>query len=372
MDPYDPEPLPPGNVDHAALVTLVGEANAALAGYDGRLRALVDPAVLLSPLTTREAVMSSRIEGTQATMAEVLGFEAGEHYEAREERDIQEILNYRFAMELGRREIDDRPIRLATIRGLHQTLMTGVRGQERAPGEFRTDQNWIGPRDCPIEEASFVPPTPLRLRDELDKLEAYLGIDDFDPIAQAGIMHAQFELLHPFDDGNGRVGRLLIPLFLARVGRLHAPMFYLSEYLERHRDEYYGRLQAISGQRDWTGWLRFFLSAVIEQARENTRRVEAIQDLYGRMMDTVRELTRSQYTNLLVDTLFARPLFRVVQLSGAGIPQQVAYGMIRSLRDQGIVRTLRPSSGRRPAIFVFPELVNITEGQKIFPEPGDE
>lgn len=368
MNPHEPEPLPLADLNIASLVSLVGEANAALASYDGRLRSLVNPRVLLSPLTTQEAVMSSRIEGTQATMAEVLEFEAGQYYEEREQRDIQEVINYRSAMDLGAREIADRPLRLTMIRNLHRSLMTGVRGQEKTPGEFRREQNWLGPRNCQIEDATFVPPTPLRLRDSLDHFERYLEYEDFDPIAQAGIAHAQFELLHPFNDGNGRVGRLLIPLFLARTGRLHAPMFYISAYLEQHRDEYYERLQAISAHRNWLEWLTFFLKAIIHQANLNTDRVDQIQALHNRMMDEVREITHSQYTGTLVTALFDRTFFTVNQIVQHGIPDQVAYLLLRQLRKRGIIRVIRKASGRRPAIFSFPELVNIAEGYKILPE----
>lgn len=371
MTPYEPEPLPPSNLDVASLVGLVGEANATLASYDGRLRSLVNPRVLLSPLTMQEAVMSSRIEGTQATMVDVLEFEAGQDYEEREKADIQEIINYRSAMDLGAHEIVDRPIRLTMIRNLHQKLMTGVRGQEKTPGEFRVEQNWIGPKKCPIEQATFVPPSPLQLKDALLDFEQYLDQSDFDPIAQAGIAHAQFELLHPFNDGNGRVGRLLIPLFLARVGRLHAPMFYISAYLEQNREEYYERLQSISGSGDWTGWLRFFLEAVIDQARVNTERVDSIQELHGRMMEKVRELTHSQYTSVLVNALFDRPLFTVNHIVQHGIPLQVSYVLLRQLKKTGIVRTIRNSSGRRAAILAFPELLNVAEGEKLLPEPED-
>ncbi|MEX1080453.1 MAG: Fic/DOC family N-terminal domain-containing protein [Halofilum sp. (in: g-proteobacteria)] len=346
----------------------MGEANAALARYDGLLQGLVNPSVLLSPLTSQEAVLSSRIEGTQATMEEVLEHEAGRPHEPGKAGDIEEVLNYRRALRLGSEEIRERPIRQATVRALHRELMTGVRGQEQTPGEFRKDQNWIGPEGCAIEEATFVPPSPLHLRDGLEAWERYLGSPDIDPIIQAAIAHAQFELLHPFRDGNGRVGRLLIPLFLTQAGRLSQPMFYLSAYLERHRDRYYAGLQALSRDNAWTDWVRFFLTAVIEQARENVTRVEQIQALYEQIKAQVRDTTHSQHSAQLVDALFARPIFRVADVEANGIPRPTAHTLLRQLESIGTIRVMQPAAGRRAAIFAFPALLNVVEGREVIPE----
>lgn len=351
-------------MDYDRLITPVGEANAALARYDGLLQGLVNPEILLSPLTHEEAVLSSKIEGTQATVEEVLEHEAGQEYEERKTQDIQEIINYRRALKLAAEEVFDRPIRLSTVRQLHQILMDSVRGQGMTPGEFRKDQNWIGRPGCSIEEATFVPPAPLQLDDFLRAWEAYLDAKDFDALAQAGIVHAQFELLHPFRDGNGRIGRLLIPLFLYRVGCLSGPMFYLSAYLESHRAEYYARLRAISQERDWTGWLEFFLRAVVEQARTNIERVTDIRGLYDAMKERVRDITRSQYSAQLVDCLFDRPIFRISDVERCGIPRPTAYALARQLLEAKIIHTLREGAGRRPAILAFPELLNIAEGRQ--------
>ena len=244
--PYQPDPLPIETLDKDVLFSLVGEANAALARYDGLLMAMVNPAVMLSPLTNQEAVLSSRIEGTQATVEEVLEHEAGQEYGEDKKQDIQEIINYRRALHLATESVTDRPISLGLIRELHKVLMDSVRGQDKEPGEFRKDQNWIGAPGCPIEQATFIPPGPLQLMDHMHNWESYLSKEDADPIMQTAIVHAQFELLHPFKDGNGRIGRLLIPLFLFSKDSLSGPMFYLSAYLERNRDEYYARLRAVS------------------------------------------------------------------------------------------------------------------------------
>ncbi|MGI9228883.1 MAG: Fic family protein, partial [Gammaproteobacteria bacterium] len=287
--------MPPKGLDSARLIVPVGEANAALARYDGLLQSLVNPDILLAPLAGQEAVLSSRIEGTQATVEEVLEHEAGQTYEADKEEDIREILNYGEALSLGREAIREQPVRLAMIRELHKRLMSSVRGEDKMPGEFRNVQNWIGKPGCTMEEASFVPPSPLQLRDHLQDWEVYLEYRDTDPLIQCAVIHAQFELLHPFQDGNGRIGRLLIPLFLCQANRLTEPMFYLSAYLERNRSEYYDRLQAISTEGAWVEWVVFFLQAITEQAQVNTDRVKRIHKLYEEMKTTVRKLTRSQH-----------------------------------------------------------------------------
>jgi Fic family protein len=259
MKPYVPKPLPLRDLDLARLLPRIGPANAALARYDGLLQSVVNPAVLLSPLTQREAVLSSKIEGTQATVDEVLEFEAGMDFDAEKTKDIQEVVNYRKTLTLATSVVDQRPISLGLLKQMHGVLMDSVRGANKTPGEFRREQNWIGSAGCTIEQASFVPPSPLQLLDHLQALEVYLARADVDVLLQCAVMHAQFELIHPFKDGNGRIGRLLIPLFLYQKRALASPMFYLSDYLESHRDVYYARLQAISREADWTGWIAFFL-----------------------------------------------------------------------------------------------------------------
>lgn len=366
MQPYEPQTLPLQDIDCRSLITLVGEANAALARYDGLLQAMVNPAVLLSPLTNEEAVLSSKIEGTQATLEEVLEHEAGQQYDEHKSQDIQEVLNYRTALRLAEEDLKERPLRLGLILQLHKVLMDSVRGQDKTPGEFRKDQNFIGLPGSTIEHASFVPPSPLRLADHLQAWDAYINGEDFDVLAQAAIAHAQFELIHPFKDGNGRIGRLLIPLFLYFKKRLFSPMFYLSAYLEDHRDIYYSRLQAISREGDWAGWIAFFLQAIIEQARINIGRVKSIMALYDEMKGRIRETTHSQHTAQLVDSIFGRPIFGVSHIAdGNGIPKPTAHVLLRQLEAAGIIATLREGAGRRPAIYCFPSLLRIAEGIEI-------
>ena len=370
MQPYVPNALPLSGLDYRVLLPLVGQANAALARYDGLLQSIPNPAVMLSPLTTQEAVLSSKIEGTQATVDEVLEQEAGLLKEGEKFQDIQEISNYRQALYAAREHLKDYPIRLSFVRELHRILMNSVRGKDKTPGEFRKDQNWIGKHGSPIEEASFVPPNPLQLPDYLQAWERYLDSADVAFLLQSAIVHAQFELLHPFKDGNGRIGRILIPLFLYQKRALSQPMFYLSEYLENHREGYYQRLKAISADGDWNGWLVFFLQAIAIQATQNSERVTAIQALYEEMKLAIQAATRSQYTVHVLDAIFNKPIFRSSDLAQQlfrefGIHEKTGQGLLRQMRDTGILRELRPGSGRRPSTLCFPRLINLAEGRTV-------
>ena len=369
MKPYIPTELPLQNLDYQALFSLVGNANAELARYDGLLQGIPNPEVMLSPLTTQEAVLSSKIEGTQATVDEVLEHDAGIIKEGEKEKDIQEILNYRHALFISREHLKDYPIKLGFICELHKILLDSVRGQDKTPGAFRKDQNWIGKAGCSIDEASFVPPSPLILDEFLRKWETYIGFDDADFLLQTAVIHAQFELLHPFKDGNGRIGRLLIPLFLYQKKALSQPMFYLSEYLESHRDEYYQRLNAISLDGNWNGWILFFLKAVAVQAKQNSTRVRSIMDLYEEFKTQIQEITHSQYSVYMLDAVFSKPIFQVSDLvkklnKECGVHEKTTQGLLKQLKDAGILRELQPGSGRRSAVLYFPRLISRAEGRE--------
>lgn len=370
MLPYVPDALPLTELDYRTLLPLVGQANAALARYDGLLQGIPNPAVMLSPLTTQEAVLSSKIEGTQATVDEVLEQEAGLVKAGEKYADILEISNYRQALFRARDYLEGYPIRLGFVRELHRILLNSVRGQDKTPGEFRREQNWIGRPGCTIEEASFVPPSPLQLHDHLLAWEGYLDGDDVDFLLQTAVAHAQFELIHPFKDGNGRIGRILIPLFLYQKRVLSQPMFYLSEYLEAHRDEYYQRLKGISADGDWNGWIAFFLRALVLQAGQNSQRVAAIMRLYEEMKLAIQEATHSQYTVHVLDAIFSKPIFRTSDLiqnlaAQFGIHEKTTPGLLRQLKAAGILRELQAGSGRRAATLCFPRLINLAEGREV-------
>lgn len=367
-EPCKPDTLPLVDLDWRRLLPLVGRANAALARYDGMLQTLPNPAVLLSPITVNEAVLSSRIEGTQATLDEVLEYDAG--IEAPENRrgDIEEISNYRVAVQIAEAELAERPLSLSLVKSVHQRLMQGVRGRDKSPGAFRNDQNWIGRTGATIDRARFIPPSPLILPLALENWQAYLGNQDEDPIIQTAVAHAQFEILHPFKDGNGRIGRMLIPLILYQRQALSRPMFYLSEYLEAHRDDYYDHLLAITEDGNWQGWIEFFIGALIIQAEANLEKVRSIRDLYEEMRRRFVEVTHSQFAMSAVDTFFARPVIRATDFRKlAGFNTRVtANNMLRQLEAAGLIRRAREGNGPISAIYTLPALVNITEGRPVF------
>lgn len=328
--------FPPQTLDWPRLIPLIGPAAAAVARYDGMLAAVPNPTVLLAPLTTQEAVLSSRIEGTQATMGEVLEFEAGqEDVSPERQKDIHEVLNYRAAMHEAERLLAEFPLSQRVICGIHRVLLNGVRGQNRAPGEYRRVPNWIGPAGCTIKEARFVPISSDKLPEAMSGWESYLHEDAPDRLVQLAILHAEFEALHPFLDGNGRLGRMLVPLLLWQKGLIHRPMFYISAWLEAHRDEYYDRLLAVSSDDDWTGWCGFFLEAVRTQAEENLHRTQAILQLYDDLKLRLPEMTRSQYAVHALEWLFARPVFKASDfVQGAGIPEPTARRFLGVLKKK--------------------------------------
>ncbi|MGB0712138.1 MAG: Fic family protein [Gammaproteobacteria bacterium] len=362
--------FPPPKLDWEQLVPLIGQANAGLARYDGLLTAIPNAAVLLSPLITQEAVLSSKIEGTHVTMGEVLELEAGgePHDVSQPKRDdAEEIVNYRTALRACVDSLRDQPLTQHLLRQAHALLMQGVRGKDKSPGQFRNTQNWIGPKGCPIEEASFVPIAPEHLGAGMDYWEAYMiGADALDPLVQLALVHLEFEALHPFEDGNGRLGRMLIPLFLFTKEVLSSPDFYMSGYLEAHRDEYQERMRAASRDSAWTEWCAFFLTGIVEQSTENEEKARNILTLYEWVKNKVVELTHSQHSIRAVDFLFQQPIFKAPDfIRESGIPRPTAQRILAVLRDDGLLRTLRPGKGRRPGIYAFSDLINYAEGARV-------
>ena len=369
MKPFIPVKLPLESIDWAGLVPLIGQAHAALARYDGILQGITNPALLLSPLTTQEAVLSSRIEGTQANIEEVLEYEANPKEKKSPEilNDIKEIINYRQAMVEAVNKLKNRPICLNLIKDLHAVLLDSVRGRDKGRGQFRKTQNYIGSPGCSIEEATFIPPSPDLLPTALDNWEKYLHFDERDKLVQLAVAKAQFEIIHPFLDGNGRIGRMLIPIFLFSKDLLSSPMFYLSVYFESHRDIYYLRLRNISQKSDWGSWITFFLTAIVEQSAANTNKVRNILSLYDRMKSRIVEVTHSQFAIQTLDAIFARPICSGTDFANAsGIPtKQTAASIIRQLKNAEILKTWQPARGRRSAIYIFSELINQVEGHDV-------
>ena len=366
--PFDPELLPLALIDWPSHVPTLGRANRALAKYDGVLYGVPNPAVLLSPLTTQEAVLSSKIEGTQASFNDVLIFEAGEHVDDEiKQVDIREIQNYRRALHRAEEALKKKPLHLNLLLEIHSVLLDSVRGRDKGRGYFRTVQNWIGPDDCPIEQASFVPPTPTEIPRLLDNWEKYYHSDEKDPLAQLAVIHAQFEIIHPFLDGNGRIGRILIPLFLHEKRVLSRPMFYLSEYLEGHRDAYVERLRTLGQPGSWDAWINFFLTALESQAEKNCAKAREILDLYEDLKKRVIGATRSQFAVPLLDFIFENPVFNMTKLGldSRSPSSPMVSRLVSQLREAEILKVIREGSGRRPAVLALPSLVNLCEGRSV-------
>ncbi len=362
--------FPPQNLDWARLVPAIGRAHAAVAAYGAMLESMPNSNVLISPLATQEAVYSNRIEGTRTTLAQVLTFQADENYggyDPAERTDAYEVINYRAALDAATRRMERLPLSLRLVRDTHRVLMRGVRGQDKAPGEYRRipDSVWIGPPNSTIEDASFVPCPVERLPGALGAWEKFLHSDERDPLVQLAIVHAEFEAIHPFMDGNGRIGRLIVPLFMVANDLLKAPHFYISGYLDQRRDEYYDRLLAVSRDDDWTGWSEFFLEAIAEQATVNLDMARGILGLYDELKESVVEVTHSQYSMRALDWIFEKPIFRSSDfVKTSGIPSPTAFRILRALRNEGILDTLAEARGRRPALLEFSMLLRVAEGSQ--------
>ena len=357
---------PDKHLDWHRLVPLLGPAYSVVARYDGMLSAVPNPRILLAPLSIQEAVLSSRIEGTEATMGQVLEFEArGEARSPARRDDILEIIQYRGAMRHAEKMLRELPLSQRVIRESHRVLLSGGRGRQRSPGRYRQIPNWIGPPGCSIEDAKFVPVGAEKLLVAMSAWERYMHRDEPDRLVQLAILHAEFEALHPFLDGNGRMGRMLVPLFMWQRELIRQPAFYISAYFEANRDAYYEGLLSVSRDDDWTGWCEFFLRAVRMQAEDNLARTQAILDLYEEMKNRVPEVTRTQYAIQVLDWVFEHPVFssaRFVSETECSAP--TARRILHRLWDAAILRKIDSGRGRRPAVFAFRHLLKIAEGGK--------
>ena len=339
---FVPKPLPPDPplAWDADLMRLLSEADLALGRLDGLARNLPNPDLFVAMYVRREAVLSSQIEGTQSSLDDLLAFEI-EAPGVVTPVDVAETVNYVKAMNLGLRLLSELPLSGRLIRAIHEELLTGVRGQERHPGEFRTTQNWIGPAGCTIETATFVPPSPDDLPEAFSDLERFLHDRTLPPLVHAGLSHAQFETIHPFLDGNGRVGRLLITLLLVERGVLSRPLLYLSWFLKQNRAEYYDRLGAIRTRGDWEGWLRFFLTGVVVTADDAARVATAVADLRDRHLRQAAAENFGRYGVPLLDLLAEQPLMTVrFAVERLGASPTTIGGLLDKATRLGIVEEI--------------------------------
>jgi Fic family protein len=340
---FVPAPLPPEPpVDTQQLIKVLSDADRALGRLDGVASMLPNPDLFVAMYVRHEAVLSSQIEGTQSTLEDVLEFEAGKRSEADVE-DVEEVINYVRAMNHGTARLKEGfPLSLRLIREIHAILLEGVRGGSKSPGEFRTTQNWLGPAGSTLENANYIPPTPPDMMVALDAFERFLHERDALPtLVLCALAHAQFETIHPFLDGNGRVGRLLITLLLYERGVLQRPLLYLSDDLKANRLDYYDHLTNIRTKGDWEGWIAFFLKGVYSVSRAATDTAREILNLRERHRELLQEDSAPPKSLALLDKLFEHPLITVGQ---AAEQIEVAFNTankhLQQFVDLGIVREI--------------------------------
>ncbi len=342
---FIPKPLPPEPPVNLAgpLRELLSEADYALGRLDGAILTLPNPDLFVFMYVRKEAVLSSQIEGTQSSLQNLLAAEA-QLGDPDAPADVAEVVNYVRAMNHGLARLAELPVSVRLIREIHEVLMQGTRGGKLKPGELRTSQNWIGPAGCTLAEATFVPPPPHEVPRALADLERFLHADDPPPpLVQVGLAHAQFETIHPFLDGNGRIGRLLITFLLTEKRLLSKPVLYLSHYFKRHRAEYYDRLQAVRDAGDWEGWLAFFLRGVTEVSREATRTATAIlrmrEEYRAKITDRLGRAAGSGHR--IMDRLFHRPIVTVATVrEWLDVTPAGANNLVRRLVDIGLLREI--------------------------------
>ena len=337
---FVPDRLPPALELSWKLMAEISSAERGISELAGVTRTLPNPHLLIRPFMSREAVLSSRIEGTQASLSDLFYFEASKKPPVGLS-DVREVRNYVRALEFGLKRLEELPISKRLLKEMHAELMQHVRGgqQTLTPGEFRTTQNWIGPANCTLNDAKFVPPPPEEMMDALIDLERFLHEpSDLPLVIRLALVHYQFEAIHPFLDGNGRIGRLLITLLLSAEKALPQPMLYLSAYFERNRTEYYRHLLAVSQGGCWTEWVSFFLRGVTEQAHDAIRRSEKLLRLWQSYRSKLQSARSSALPLKLVDHLFSQPYLTVGQAKDLlDVTHRAADLNVKKLVEAGIL-----------------------------------
>ena len=364
--PHIPEKLPielSKSLYDCEIIKLISKANNAMGAYRGFLINTINPMLLISPLVSQEAVLSSKLEGTHATIEDFINYDAGNEVSVSKD-EMQEVMNYRSALyfalgkmstisddsEEGRHKL---PLSVRLIKEMHKILLDNVRGQNKSPGEFKTEQNYIGSS----AEITFTPLPPELTQDYMANFEQYIHFDEVDLLVQAALIHCQFEMIHPFKDGNGRIGRLLIPLFLYYREMLPVPTFYMSAYFEKDRTMYLEKLSAVSQKNDYATWIKYFLEGVIQQAEINTLKAKALLDRYNEFKDICISGMSSKYAIPLLDEIFQRPAFKAKQIQEV-IPG--SKGTLYNMLDEFVARgILRKDDKARNATYFCPAILSI-------------
>jgi len=367
---FMPAPLPPQPpvALSGTLQTLLSKADRELGRLDGSIQTLPNPDLFVLMYVRKEAVLSSQIEGTQSSLQDLLAAEAKVF--AREgPRDVAEVVNYVKAMNHGLGRLAKLPVSVRLIREIHEKLITGARGSTLAPGELRRSQNWIGPAGCTLAEAAFVPPPPEDVPEALAALERFLHQDDDIPLlVKIGLAHVQFETIHPFLDGNGRIGRLLITFLLCERGVLQKPVLYLSYYFKRHRQAYYDHLQAVRDAGDWEGWLAFFLRGIAEvsaQATETARRILELRESDRALI--AEHLGRAAGNgHRVLERLYERPIISVKEVRTiTGTSNPAANQLVQKLTKHGVLNEI--TGQKRNRRFRYEAYVRLFEEPESLP-----
>lgn len=347
---------------------LVNEARTELGRYDGFLSAMSNSKILLSPLFTQEAVLSSKIEGTQSTLTEVLEFKGrGEKQEGLSEEkknDLKEVLNYRYALNKAINLLKKIPLGQRLLKETHKELMKGTRGHNKSPGEFRKIPVWIGPDKSDEKTASFNPIKANKINTAMANFEKFLHNNDkYDDLIKVAILHVEFEAIHPFLDGNGRLGRMMISLYLNVKKIISTPSFYISNYFEKNREDYYNLLREVSEKDNWLFWCKFFVKGIIEQARDNFNRAKKIQKYYNNLKEQIPKITKSQYGITALDYIFSNNYFDSVNFyKKSKISKPTATRLLSIFEKEKILNCVH-GLGRKPNFYVFKKLIDIADGR---------
>jgi Fic family protein len=362
---FIPNPLPPEPPIHIddEMFKLLSDADRKLGRLDGITQILPNPELFVAMYVQKEAVLSSQIEGTQASLIDILGQKEGDH---EKNKHIDEVVNYVHAMKYGLDRLSSLPLCLRLIKEIHKKLLKDVRGSSKNPGEFRSTQNWIGPAGCDLLDATFVPPPVPEMKNALGQLEIFLNEEDNIPsLIKIGLIHAQFETIHPFLDGNGRIGRLLITFWLCRQEILSQPLLYLSYYFKQNRLEYYDRLMAVRTKGDWEGWLKFFLKGIAQVSDEAINSAKEIIKLREEYTKIVHQKNKTNYQKLL-DILFEHPILTVPK---AGELLKVTYPtantIITDFCKWGILIPHYPEKARNQIYFFHKYLDILQRGTEL-------
>lgn len=361
---FIPAPLPPALIWSASLVAALAEAERNLSQMATLVEAFPFPRLLTQPFVRREAVNSSRIEGTHSSLIDLYAYESAHPVPPPGAGDAGEVYNYVRALDYGLERLKTLPVSLRLIREMHDKLMENVRGEISTPGRFRQSQNWIGPAGAAPATAPYVPPPVDEMHPALEALEKFIHQDTEIPaLIRIGMIHYQFEAIHPFLDGNGRVGRLLVPLLLHAWGRLPQPLLNLSEYIEHYRQEYYDLLLRVSQRGDWEAWLRFFLRGIGEQSLVSVFRMEQLRGVRGKYQLIAEKDRNPQRMAKLVDYLFSRPIFSIRQASAdLKMPFKTAADYVTKLERTGMVREITGQARNR--IFRADEILKALQSDR--------